>query len=84
MFGRRHPPPFLRTPRAGARATGSHARARIAALALLLIAGAAAAGDMYKWQDENGIWHFSDKPPKNDRVGRSMSGSRTFLVVPSG
>ena len=21
------------------------------------------AGDLYKWQDENGIWHFSDKPP---------------------
>ena len=22
-----------------------------------------AAGDLYKWQDEDGIWHFSDKPP---------------------
>ncbi len=24
---------------------------------------AAFAGDMYKWQDEDGLWHFSDTPP---------------------
>ena len=23
------------------------------------------AGDLYKWQDQDGIWHFSDRPPKN-------------------
>lgn len=35
----------------------------------LLLAGLSAtawAGDVYKWQDENGIWHFSDKPPESD------------------
>ncbi|NNE06689.1 MAG: M23 family metallopeptidase [Xanthomonadales bacterium] len=31
------------------------------------------AGDLYKWQDENGIWHFSDKPPR--------SGSQEFDFV---
>ncbi len=24
------------------------------------------AGDLYKWQDEEGLWHFSDQPPKDD------------------
>jgi murein DD-endopeptidase MepM/ murein hydrolase activator NlpD len=23
------------------------------------------AGDMYKWQDEDGVWHFSSTPPKS-------------------
>jgi murein DD-endopeptidase MepM/ murein hydrolase activator NlpD len=32
----------------------------------MLLASAAAAGDLYKWQDENGIWHFSSLPPKGD------------------
>lgn len=26
------------------------------------------AGDLYKWQDEDGNWHFSDKPPVTDSV----------------
>ena len=33
------------------------------ALAGALLASAAWAGDLYKWQDEDGIWHFSDRPP---------------------
>ena len=33
-------------------------------LALQLLAPAAFAG-VYKYQDENGKWHFTDKPPKN-------------------
>ncbi len=32
--------------------------------ALLFLAQAATAGDMYKWQDEQGHWHFSDVPPE--------------------
>ena len=24
------------------------------------------AGDMYKWQDEDGVWHFSSTPPDTD------------------
>lgn len=34
------------------------------AAALLGLPLCAGAGDMYKWQDEDGIWHFSDKPPE--------------------
>jgi len=31
----------------------------------LLLTAAASAGDVYKWQDENGNWHFSDIPPED-------------------
>lgn len=31
----------------------------------LLLVLPAAAGDVYKWKDEAGIWHFSSKPPEN-------------------
>ena len=34
---------------------------------LLAATGSAAAGDMYKWQDENGIWHFSSTPPETEQ-----------------
>jgi len=27
----------------------------------------ASAGDMYKWQDKDGVWHFSSTPPKTDQ-----------------
>ena len=30
---------------------------------IILVPLLAFAGDLYKWEDENGIWHFSDKPP---------------------
>lgn len=29
----------------------------------MLLAAPASAGDMYKWQDPEGNWHFSDRPP---------------------
>lgn len=29
----------------------------------LLISAAVQAGDLYKWQDEEGVWHFGDRPP---------------------
>ena len=32
----------------------------------LLLALPAVSGDVYKWKDEAGIWHFSSKPPEND------------------
>jgi len=32
----------------------------------LLLALAASAGDMYKWQDGDGVWHFSSTPPAPD------------------
>jgi len=31
----------------------------------VLVAANISAGDMYKWQDEEGIWHFSSKPPES-------------------
>lgn len=36
-------------------------------VALLLFSTAAVAKQVYKYQDEDGIWHFSDKPPKTDQ-----------------
>jgi murein DD-endopeptidase MepM/ murein hydrolase activator NlpD len=31
-----------------------------------LLAQNAHAGDMYKWQDKDGVWHFSSTPPERD------------------
>jgi len=31
----------------------------------LLVAFSLCAGEMYKWQDEDGIWHFSSTPPES-------------------
>lgn len=42
-------------------------RALTAALAGALTAGGLAAGDLYKWQDEHGVWHFGDRPPREDQ-----------------
>jgi murein DD-endopeptidase MepM/ murein hydrolase activator NlpD len=36
----------------------------LAALAAFCAAGPAAADNIYKYQDENGIWHFTDRPPQ--------------------
>lgn len=33
----------------------------------LLTAAGASAGDMYKWQDEDGVWHFSSIPPSQEQ-----------------
>lgn len=32
----------------------------------MLMVFAVSAGDMYKWQDKDGIWHFSSTPPESD------------------
>ena len=32
----------------------------------MLAANAAGAGDMYKWQDKEGVWHFSSTPPETN------------------
>ena len=34
----------------------------------LLAAAPVVAGDMYKWQDENGTWHFSSTPPETEQA----------------
>ena len=32
----------------------------------MLMVFSVSAGDMYKWQDKDGIWHFSSTPPETD------------------
>jgi len=38
----------------------------LTACACLALAFAVSAGDMYKWQDKDGVWHFSSTPPAPD------------------
>jgi len=38
----------------------------------MLMAFAVCAGDMYKWQDKDGVWHFSSTPPKTDEQFETM------------
>ena len=33
----------------------------------VLVTHAVSAGDMYKWQDKDGVWHFSSIPPETDQ-----------------
>ncbi len=42
-------------------------------LALLLTIPLAAIGDVYKWQDEDGNWHYSDKPPAEGKSFDTIS-----------
>ena len=41
--------------------------------ASLLMAAGACAGELYKWQDEDGVWHFSSVPPENDEEFDSIA-----------
>ena len=34
-------------------------------LIVTLSPGIVQAGDMYKWQDKDGVWHFGDRPPED-------------------
>jgi len=38
----------------------------------MLIVFTATAGDMYKWKDKDGIWHFSSTPPETDETYDTM------------
>lgn len=35
-------------------------------LTCLMLSTAVPGGDMYKWQDDDGVWHFSSTPPETD------------------
>ena len=35
-------------------------------VAFLAVCVTASAGDLYKWQDKDGVWHFSSTPPETD------------------
>jgi len=39
----------------------------VALTTALLLAASAQGRNIYKYQDENGIWHFTDQPPEEDR-----------------
>lgn len=43
-------------------------RALLLMVALLLMAPLAQAQKFYKWQDENGTWHYDSKPPKDQQA----------------
>lgn len=42
------------------------ARCLISLLIFLLPSVSAVSGDVYKWKDKDGIWHFSSKPPEDE------------------
>jgi Domain of unknown function (DUF4124) len=48
-------------------------------ICLLMISPAVLSEQFYKWKDENGVWHYSAKPPKDQPADklkvRSSSGS---------
>ena len=50
------------------KSTGSRLTALFAGLlaAVLLFPPAVSAKNIYKYQDENGIWHFTDRPPEDE------------------
>lgn len=41
-------------------------------VACLLLSFASSAGDMYKWQDDDGVWHFSSTPPETDEAFKTV------------
>lgn len=43
----------------------------------LLFAGHCVAGEFYKWVDEKGVVHFSERPPKQDGVEKIKTTART-------
>lgn len=47
---------------------------RILALVALLGAAAQAAGEIHRWQDEQGRWHFSDSPKGQSGPGKTVFG----------
>ncbi len=40
--------------------------------ASLLLSSALPAGDMYKWQDDDGVWHFSSTQPETDESFKTV------------
>jgi hypothetical protein len=47
---------------------------KIFAIAVIALAGstAFAAGDVYRWKDANGLWHYSDQPQPGAELVRGM------------
>jgi hypothetical protein len=55
--------------------------------ALLMTAIAAQAGDIYRWKDDSGIWHYSDQPIAGaERVGSAKklpAGDKPATALPA-
>ncbi|HEY7773283.1 MAG TPA: DUF4124 domain-containing protein [Marinagarivorans sp.] len=54
----------------------NHCCSAIAALGLALIAMPSTAGEYYKWVDENGVSHFSERPPKEATAEKVKTSAR--------
>lgn len=46
-------------------------------IATLLLTAHANAGEFYKWVDEKGVVHFSERPPKQEGVEKIKTSART-------
>jgi hypothetical protein len=52
-------------------------------ISMVLVGGAAAAGTVYKWVDENGVVHYSDQPhPDAQKV--KVPDAQTYKALPVG
>lgn len=47
------------------------------ALAALIATSALAAGEVYRWKDANGTWHYSDQPRPGAELVRRTGGAST-------
>ena len=63
MDGRWYDPAIAGKP--GARRSRVAVNRLLALILLCLVAPVAGAQQLYKYKDENGVWHFSDRPPAN-------------------
>ena len=54
-----------------------HYYSAIAALGLAFITAPSTAGEYYKWVDENGVSHFSERPPKEAAAEKVKTSART-------
>ena len=52
----------------------------IAAISVLHLCSISASAGVYKYQDENGKWHFTDKPPKN-KANTAVTATTTTSKV---
>lgn len=52
----------------------------IAAVSISLLGSLSASAGVYKYQDKNGKWHFTDKPPKDKSTSAVTSTSTTGKV----
>jgi hypothetical protein len=56
-------------------------------VAILIAGSAVAAGDIWRWKDANGTWHYSDQPQQGaelvSRAGRAATDRPTVAAPPA-